>query len=280
MIQVDDPAAFPLAFQGPLLEHHEWFPQRANIEVWRPLADGSVEMRVWERGVGETPACGTGACAVAVSAVLDGLAHSPVTVRLPGGSLEVAVGARPRDPHDGSGRAARGARRCEVRAPARPGARVPDGAAQPPDRGAPRGRPRRDLARRRRSRPAAERGRARGAGARRAARRRGALPDQPRPARAARGGGALLRHAVRRRRSTRRPRWCRCSAPRRGSRTSRWRSSTPATSRSWPIPATRSTSAGRCWRAPSRTACRCCRSSASSPTSAPCRPACATAPTC
>jgi diaminopimelate epimerase len=92
VILVDDPAAFPLAFQGPRLEHHEWFPQRANIEVWRPLADGSVEMRVWERGVGETAACGTGACAVAVSAVLDGLAHSPVTVHLPGGSLQIAVG--------------------------------------------------------------------------------------------------------------------------------------------------------------------------------------------
>ena len=92
VIQVDDPAAFPLARQGPLLEHHEWFPQRANIEVWRPLTDGSVEMRVWERGVGETLACGTGACAVAVSAVLAGLAHSPVSVHLPGGSLEIAVG--------------------------------------------------------------------------------------------------------------------------------------------------------------------------------------------
>jgi diaminopimelate epimerase len=92
VIQVDDPAAFPLAFQGPRLERHEWFPQRANIEVWRPLADGSVEMRVWERGVGETPACGTGACAVAVDAVLDGLAHSPVMVHMPGGSLQVTVG--------------------------------------------------------------------------------------------------------------------------------------------------------------------------------------------
>ncbi len=77
--------------------------------MWRPLADGSVEMRVWERGVGETPACGTGACAVAVSAVLDGLAHSPVTVHLPGGSLEIAVGAGPRDPDDRPGRAPGGA---------------------------------------------------------------------------------------------------------------------------------------------------------------------------
>jgi diaminopimelate epimerase len=91
-LRVDDPAAFPLEREGPALEHHAWFPERANVEVWRPLADGSVEMRVWERGVGETRACGTGACAVAVAAVLDGVATSPVTVRLPGGDLEIAVG--------------------------------------------------------------------------------------------------------------------------------------------------------------------------------------------
>jgi diaminopimelate epimerase len=91
-IRVDDPAAFPLEQEGPLLEHHPWFPERTNVEVWRPLPDGSVEMRVWERGVGETRACGTGACAVAVAAVLDGVAASPVTVRLPGGDLEIAVG--------------------------------------------------------------------------------------------------------------------------------------------------------------------------------------------
>ena len=71
--------------------------------------------------------------------------------------------------------------------------------------------------------------------------------------------------------STPRPRSCRCSAPRRGSHTSPSRSSTRATSRSWPTPATRSTWAGRCSPAPSRTACRCCRSAPFSPTSAPCR---------
>jgi diaminopimelate epimerase len=92
-IRVADPAAFPLATEGRRLEHHPWFPQRTNVEVWRPLADGSVEMRVWERGVGETRACGTGACAVAVAALLEGVATSPVTVRLPGGDLEIAVGA-------------------------------------------------------------------------------------------------------------------------------------------------------------------------------------------
>jgi diaminopimelate epimerase len=91
-IRVDDPATFPLATEGPRLEHHPWFPERTNVEVWRPLGDGSVQMRVWERGVGETRACGTGACAVAVAAVLDGVATSPVTVRLPGGDLEIAVG--------------------------------------------------------------------------------------------------------------------------------------------------------------------------------------------
>jgi diaminopimelate epimerase len=91
-IRVADPASFPLEREGPVLEHHPWFPERANVEVWRPRADGSVEMRVWERGVGETQACGTGACAVAVAAVLDGVAASPVTVRLPGGDLEIAVG--------------------------------------------------------------------------------------------------------------------------------------------------------------------------------------------
>lgn len=92
VIRVDDPAAFPLDREGPVLEHHPWFPERTNVEVWRPRADGAIEMRVWERGVGETRACGTGACAVAVAAVLDGIATSPVTVVLPGGTLAIGVG--------------------------------------------------------------------------------------------------------------------------------------------------------------------------------------------
>lgn len=91
-IPVDDPAAFPLHAEGPGLEHHAWLPRRANIEVYRPLDRHTVEMRVWERGVGETAACGSGACAVAVAAVLDGSVETPITVRLPGGELEVAVG--------------------------------------------------------------------------------------------------------------------------------------------------------------------------------------------
>jgi diaminopimelate epimerase len=91
-IRVDDPDAFPLATEGASLEHHPWLPERANIEVWQ-AESGRVRMRVWERGVGETDACGTGACAVAVAAVLDGAAISPVEVMLPGGVVTVDVTA-------------------------------------------------------------------------------------------------------------------------------------------------------------------------------------------
>jgi diaminopimelate epimerase len=90
-LRTHDPATFPLDREGPGLENHAWVPERANVEVWA-MRDGAVEMRVWERGVGETAACGTGACAVAVAAVLDEVATSPVRIRLPGGELEVEVG--------------------------------------------------------------------------------------------------------------------------------------------------------------------------------------------
>jgi diaminopimelate epimerase len=65
VITVDDPAAFPLAEQGPLLERHPWFPERTNVEVVRPVDRHTLDLRVWERGVGETWACGSGACAAA-----------------------------------------------------------------------------------------------------------------------------------------------------------------------------------------------------------------------
>lgn len=74
---------------GPAIERHEAFPRRANVEFVRPQADGSVAMRVWERGSGETMACGTGACAAGVAAVLHGFADRRVTVHLPGGDLEI-----------------------------------------------------------------------------------------------------------------------------------------------------------------------------------------------
>jgi diaminopimelate epimerase len=91
VLAVGDPATFPLDVEGPILERHAWFPQRANVEVMRVRDRHHVEVRVWERGVGETWACGTGACAVAVAAVLSGDAESPVEVELPGGTLTIDV---------------------------------------------------------------------------------------------------------------------------------------------------------------------------------------------
>lgn len=93
VIPVDDVEAFPLHDVGPGLEHHPWFPERTNVEIVVPIDEHRVRMRVWERGVGETPACGTGACAVAVALVANGTASSPVTVELPGGELIIEVGA-------------------------------------------------------------------------------------------------------------------------------------------------------------------------------------------
>lgn len=82
-------AEFPLANIGHLVEKHKLFPRRVNFEVARVVNRQSIEVRVWERGVGETLACGSGACAVAVSAQLLGYADNPVCIRLPGGTLEV-----------------------------------------------------------------------------------------------------------------------------------------------------------------------------------------------
>ena len=91
-IPVTDVDAFPLDRDGPALEHHAWLPERANVEVYRVRDRGHIDMRVWERGVGETRACGSGACAVAVAAVLDGAVDATVDVRLAGGTLTIEVG--------------------------------------------------------------------------------------------------------------------------------------------------------------------------------------------
>ncbi len=91
VIPVDDVGSVPIEEIGPRIETHPIFPRQANVEFIQPEADGSVTMRVWERGVGETQACGTGATAVGVVAVRLGLATSPVTVHLPGGTLEIEV---------------------------------------------------------------------------------------------------------------------------------------------------------------------------------------------
>ncbi|MHB8895336.1 MAG: diaminopimelate epimerase [Candidatus Geothermincolia bacterium] len=74
---------------GPVLETHELFPERTNVEFVKVVSDSELEVRVWERGVGETMACGTGACASLVAASLVGLTGRRATVLLPGGELEV-----------------------------------------------------------------------------------------------------------------------------------------------------------------------------------------------
>lgn len=80
---------FPLSRLGPVIEHHPAFPKRVNFELARVVDDGQVEAKVWERGAGETMACGTGACAIAVAARLHQYVGDYVEVVLPGGTLEV-----------------------------------------------------------------------------------------------------------------------------------------------------------------------------------------------
>ncbi len=91
VIVVDDPATVDVAGVGAAIERHPFFPNRTNVEFIRPESDGSVRMRVWERGVGETQACGTGATAVGAASVRLGLATSPVLVHLLGGDLVIGV---------------------------------------------------------------------------------------------------------------------------------------------------------------------------------------------
>ncbi len=74
---------------GPYFENHERFPKRTNTEFVKVLDRHTVEMRVWERGTGETLACGTGACATVVACILNGLTEEQVTVKLLGGELEI-----------------------------------------------------------------------------------------------------------------------------------------------------------------------------------------------
>ncbi len=92
---VDDAERFPLREVGPLIEHHPSFPRRTNFEVVARLADEQglpvLRQRTWERGSGETQACGTGACATVVAAILDRrIAGREAVVRLDGGDLRVA----------------------------------------------------------------------------------------------------------------------------------------------------------------------------------------------
>ena len=87
---VDDCEAVPLSEIGPALETDPFFPERANIEVAHAIGPDRLRMRVWERGVGITRACGTGACAAAIAAHRRGLTGRRVEVVLDGGPLSIA----------------------------------------------------------------------------------------------------------------------------------------------------------------------------------------------
>ena len=86
---IDDVKNLEIEKIGPKFENHEIFPDRVNTEFVHVIDRNTVEMRVWERGSGETLACGTGACAVAVSSILNGLTEEEVTVKLLGGDLKI-----------------------------------------------------------------------------------------------------------------------------------------------------------------------------------------------
>ena len=87
VVYVDDVKGLNLEKIGPGFENHKVFPNRVNTEFVRVIDRKTAEMRVWERGSGETLACGTGACAVAVSSILNGLTEDTVIVKLLGGDL-------------------------------------------------------------------------------------------------------------------------------------------------------------------------------------------------
>lgn len=93
VIFVKDPEAIDVATLGPMFENHPLFPRRTNVEFVRVIRRDVLQMRVWERGAGETLACGTGASAALVAAVLCGLSDRTVQMKLTGGNLELSWNA-------------------------------------------------------------------------------------------------------------------------------------------------------------------------------------------
>ena len=89
VIFVDDAERFPVSTYGPLIENHELFPRRTNVEFVQIISRTEVRQRTWERGAGETLACGTGASAVCVAGALNGLTEKRVLNHLSGGDLEL-----------------------------------------------------------------------------------------------------------------------------------------------------------------------------------------------
>lgn len=90
IIYVDNVGSIPLELWGPMIEKSTVFPAHTNVEFVEILGPGEVKMRVWERGAGATMACGTGASAVAVAGVLNGLGNRDLRVNLPGGALDIS----------------------------------------------------------------------------------------------------------------------------------------------------------------------------------------------
>ncbi len=89
VIFVDSVEEFPVEKYGPVIERHPWFPNRINVEFVELLSRTEVRQRTWERGAGETLACGTGASAVTVAGVLSGLTERRIVNHLRGGDLEL-----------------------------------------------------------------------------------------------------------------------------------------------------------------------------------------------
>jgi diaminopimelate epimerase len=89
---VSDVEGAPVTTQGPLIENHQRFPNRVNVGYMQVVDRATIRLRVWERGAGETPACGTGACAAVVAGIRHGLLDSPVNVGTRGGELVIGWG--------------------------------------------------------------------------------------------------------------------------------------------------------------------------------------------
>ncbi|MBB3190234.1 diaminopimelate epimerase [Halomonas cerina] len=89
VLRVDNVDSTPVAILGPAIEGHPRFPRRVNVGFMQVVSRHEIRLRVYERGTGETLACGTGACAAVASGIRQGLLESPVTVHLPGGDLTI-----------------------------------------------------------------------------------------------------------------------------------------------------------------------------------------------
>ncbi len=92
VLLIDNVDSAPVKSQGPILESHQFFPERVNVGFMQIIDRDHIRLRVFERGAGETLACGTGACAAVVAGRLQDILDETVTVDLPGGQLSISWG--------------------------------------------------------------------------------------------------------------------------------------------------------------------------------------------